>query len=151
VIGPVWERSHSVDVGVDVSRAWAFMTDISNWADPPAEFSLDGPFVAGSIGATRMPDQPLIRWRLERVEPGRSYLIELPLDRATLAFEWSFEALSERSTRVTQRIRLGGEDAAAHGPQVEAAFGANLPAGMHRVARMMEAVLSAEGPENMSS
>jgi hypothetical protein len=150
VIDAVWERSHSVDVGVDVARAWAFMTDISNWADPPAEFSLDGLFVAGSIGTTRMPNQAPVRWRLERVDACRSYLIELPLDRAMLAFEWAFEALSEQSTRVTQRIRLGGEDAAAYEPQVEAAFGANLPAGMHRIARMMEAVLSAEPPENMS-
>jgi hypothetical protein len=34
------ERSVGVDVPVEF--AWQFMTDIANWSDPPAQFTLEG-------------------------------------------------------------------------------------------------------------
>lgn len=62
----------------------------------------------------------------------------MELDRAALSFEWSFEPLSERRTRLTQRIALAGENAAAYAEEVQAGFGPNLPQGMNRIARAME-------------
>jgi len=47
--------------------------------------------------------------------------------------------LSARRTRLTQRIALTGDNAAAHVGQVQAGFAANLPEGMKRIARTMEA------------
>jgi hypothetical protein len=47
---PAWECQRSVDVDVPVSFAWQWMTDVRNWSDPPAEFTLDGPF-AGHAAA----------------------------------------------------------------------------------------------------
>jgi hypothetical protein len=63
----------------------------------------------------------------------------MPLDRATLSFEWRFEAVSDRHTRLSQRIVLAGDNAAAYEPQVRAAFGSNLPDGMSRIAAAMAA------------
>ena len=57
---PLWECERSVEVDVPVAFAWAHMTDIRNWNDPPAEFTLDGPFVDGSRGSTQMPGRPVI-------------------------------------------------------------------------------------------
>ena len=31
----------SVDADVPASFAWQYMTNVSNWSDPPAEFSLE--------------------------------------------------------------------------------------------------------------
>ena len=44
---PAWECQQSVDADVPVSFAWQHMTTVSNWSDPPAEFTLDGPFATG--------------------------------------------------------------------------------------------------------
>src|SRR6266571_2528264 len=60
------------------------------------------------------------------VKPPRSFVIEMPLDGATLAFEWRFEALSGRSTRLIQRVTLTGRNADAYRHQVEAAFASTV-------------------------
>ena len=67
--------SHSVDAAVPRDTAWAFMSNVSNWADPPAEFSLDGPFADGSRGATVMPGQPVREWHLRDVRPPETYTV----------------------------------------------------------------------------
>jgi hypothetical protein len=56
------------------------------------------------------------------------------LDRAVLSFEWLFDAVSNRRTRITQRIVLSGDNAVAYVDQVRSAFGSTLPDGMKRIA-----------------
>jgi hypothetical protein len=80
-----------------------------------------------------------LQWQIRDVRPGRSFVIEMALDRATLSFEWRFDAVSDRRTRLSQRIVLAGDNAAAYAPQVRAAFGSNLPDGMSRIAAAMAA------------
>jgi polyketide cyclase/dehydrase/lipid transport protein len=135
---PAWECQRSVDADVPVSFAWDYMTDISNWSDPPAEFSLDGPFAAGSCGTTRMPGQPANRWVIREVDPGRAYTIEGSfLEGALLLFEWRFDELSDRRTRMTQRIELHGENAATYIDGIRAGFEPHLEPGMRRIAESM--------------
>jgi hypothetical protein len=130
---------HSVEAEVSPSFAWRFRTDITNWNDPPATFALDGPFAVGAQGRTVMPGQEPFHWCIREVRPGKSFLIEMPLDQATLCFQWRFDALSERRTRVTQRIELSGGNAGAYVRQVQAGFGSNLSDGMQRIAAEMAA------------
>ena len=129
-----WQLEHSVETEASPSFAWSHLTDVRNWDDPPAQFALDGPFAAGSQGTTLMPGQEPVRWRISDVQPGRSYTLETRLEGATLSFEWCFEALSDGRTRLTQRIVLSGNNAAVFAPLVEASFGANLQAGMEKIA-----------------
>jgi hypothetical protein len=56
-----------------------------------------------------------------------------------LTFEWRFDGLPGRRTKLTQHIVLSGENAGAYAEQVEAGFGTNLPDGMRRVAAEMAA------------
>jgi hypothetical protein len=135
-----WELAHSVEADVTVPLAWNFWTTVSNWDDPPAAFVLDGPFGEGVTGQTLLPGQAPLRWRVRDVLPGRSATIEMPLDRATLSFTWSFEAVGDRRTKLTQRIVLAGENAASYRSQVEEGFAPNLPVGMQRIAAAMENV-----------
>jgi hypothetical protein len=128
---------HSVDAAVSPAFAWSFWTDVANWDDPPAQFALDGPFADGSQGTTRLPGREPLRWRIRDVQSGRSAAIDMPLDRATLSFEWRFDALPDGTTRLTQRIVLAGGAAAAYATEVNAAFGASLPDGMIRLAALM--------------
>jgi hypothetical protein len=130
----VYQVEHSVEVPVSPAFAWDWRTDVKNWDDPPAQFQLDGPFAAGSWGTTQLPGQEPLRWQIRDVRPGRSFVIEMRLDGATLSFEWRFEAVSDRNTSLSQRIVLAGDNAAAYAPQVRAAFGSNLPDGMGRIA-----------------
>ena len=137
---PAWECQRSIDVEVPVSFAWAYMTDIRNWNDPPAEFALEGPFVEGTRGTTQMPGQPLAFWTIRGVDPGRGYTIEGGsfFERAVLLVHWRFDPLSERTARLTQRMELRGENAATYVDEINSAFEPNLEPGMRRIAQTME-------------
>lgn len=129
-----YQVEHSVETDASPSFAWSFCTDVSNWDDPPARFALEGPFAAGSQGSTLMPGQDARRRRIRDVRPGQSYILETELNGATLSFEWRFDPMSEGRTRLTQRIVLEGNGAAAHAEGVRAGFGSNLARGMERIA-----------------
>lgn len=133
---PAWECEHSVDVDVPAKFAWRYMTDVGNWSDPPAEFTLDGPFTSGAQGTTRMPGQPPAAWTVRDVEDGRAYTIEGGsfLENASLLFHWRFDAISNDRTRLTQHLELWGGNAAAYIDGVRDGFGPNLEPGMRRIA-----------------
>ena len=136
---PVWECQHSVDADVPLSFAWHYMTDVSNWSDPPAEFALDGPFEAGSRGTTRIPGRPTNSWVIRHVDPGTGYTLEGGsfLEGTLLLFHWLFGAVSDSRTRLTQRIELRGERAAEHVHEIRNGFEPNLEPGMRRIAETM--------------
>lgn len=132
----VWQIEHAIEAEVSARFAWNFWANVSNWHDPPAEFVLDGPFAAGSIGTTRIPGQDPIQWHIRDVVAGKSATIGIELDRATISFMWRFEPVSDRRTKLIQRITLGGENSARFVRQIESAFG-TLPEGMKKMAAAM--------------
>jgi hypothetical protein len=75
-----WQLEHSVEADVSLSFAWSWRTDVKNWDDPPAQFQLDGSFASGSWGTTLSPGQEPLRWQIREVRPGRSFIIEMPLE-----------------------------------------------------------------------
>src|SRR5262249_3731450 len=133
---PAWTIEHSVDSDASPAFAWSYWTDVANWSDPPATFTLEGPFAPGSRGMTDAPGQPTRHWRIGDVDPGRSATILIPLDGATLAFEWRFEERPGGGTRLTQRISLSGENAAAY-LEARSIFEANQVGGMKKMADAM--------------
>jgi hypothetical protein len=133
-----WEITHSIDTTASLPFAWAYMTNVANWDDPPATFELEGPFTAGSRGITRTPGQEPRHWQLIAVTPLESYVMETRLDRASMSFEWKFEALAGGGARLTQHIVLEGVNAAAYVEPVRAAFGSSLAPGMNRIATAIE-------------
>jgi hypothetical protein len=146
-MAPAWECQRSVDADVPVLFAWTYMTNISNWNDPPAEFSLDGPFAAGARGTTRMPGQPARGWVIRDVDPGRAYTTEITaFEGVLLLFHWRFAERSGGMTRMTQRIELYGENAAAYVDQIRAGFEPNLEPGMQRIAESMARAASHAAP-----
>ena len=60
-----------------------------------------------------------------------------------MAFEWKFAGLAEGRTRLTQRVILRGEKAAAYLEHAKI-FAANLPGGMKKMAA---AIASAAGKQ----
>jgi len=133
-----WELAHSVDAEASPAFVWSFWTDVTNWDDPPAQFALDGPFAAGVRGTTVMPGRDDRHWAIVDVRRGESFTMEMPLDRAVLSFTWRFDAVTDRRTKLTQRIVLSGENAAAYTEQVRAGFGSTLADGMKRIAGLIE-------------
>ena len=128
-----YELEYSVEAEVSLSFAWNWRTDIQNWDDLPAQFLLDGPFASGSWGTTLVPGQEPLRWQIRDVQPR----VEMPLDGAMMTFQWSFDAVSNHRTRITQRIVLSGDNAMAYVKQVQAGFESNLSNGMKRIADAM--------------
>ena len=129
----------SIEVDVSPAFAWNFRTDVANWNDPPATFMLNGPFEDGSQGETLVPGQSPRVWWIRDVDTGRSFAIEMALDRAMLRFEWLFGAGTRGTTMLAQRIILWGDNAAAYRDQVETGFGSTLADGMNRIAEEMVA------------
>ena len=138
-----WEIAHSVETYATQAFAWKFMSNVANWNDPPAHFRIDGSFVTGVRGTTEMPDRPPQPWQLADVTPMESYTIEFSLDRATLSFKWTFHPLSGR-TRLTQHIRLKGENAAEYLAMIQETFNSNLAPGMERVAAAIDRAYAAD-------
>jgi hypothetical protein len=102
---------------------------------------------------TILPGRAPIRWQIRDVQPGRSFTIEMPLDRATLFFEWRFDAVSDRRTKLSQHLVLSGDNAAAHAAQVQALFGPTLLDGMNRIATdmaMAEAATKTDEPSGLT-
>ena len=132
-----WEMTHVVETNASPAFAWNYWTNVANWDDPPAKFELDGPFASGSRGTTRLPGQEPLHWFIREVTPPNSATIEMGLDGAALSFEWRFVGLADGSTCLTQRIVLKGEKADMYLSRVKAAFTANLPDGMKKLATAM--------------
>jgi hypothetical protein len=132
-----WEMTYSVESGASPAFAWNYWTNIANWIDPPAEFEIDGPFAAGSPGTTRLPGQDSLHWIIQDVVAPTAATITVALVGATLSFQWRFEGLPYGRTRITQRIALQGENAAAYISQVESTFPSTLPDGMKKIATAM--------------
>jgi hypothetical protein len=132
-----WEMTYSVETDASPAFAWNYWTNIANWADPPAEFELDGPFASGSRGTTRLPGQEPLHWLIREVLPPEAATITIELQGAALSFQWRFDGLSDRRTRITQRVALQGENAGAYVSQVESTFPSTLPDGMDKIAAAM--------------
>ena len=133
-----WQIEHSVETAANRDFAWKFMSDVANWDDPPARFSLFGPFASRTRGQTQMLGQPPQSWQLNGVIPFEAYTIEFELEGAAIFFDWRFTALSGGGTRLTQRIQLAGKNAAPYLPVVQQAFAAGLALGMSRIAAAMD-------------
>jgi hypothetical protein len=135
---PTWEITHTVETSASPGFAWNYWTDVTNWADPPAEFSLEGPFAPGSRGTTRLPGHEPLLWIVRDVAAPVSATIEMPLaEGAFLLFEWRFDATVNARTRLTRRIILAGEKADDFLGQAKAAFSTAPADGMKKLAAAM--------------
>jgi hypothetical protein len=132
-----WLLEHSEVTAASPAFIWKYMTDVTNWNDPPARFSLEGPFEAGSRGMTLLPDGEPYRWTIEQVQPGRSYTIGSELDQSRVLFQWRFDPRPEGGTRISQRIGVAGPAAARHAEAVRSGFEPTLAGGMKRIALMV--------------
>jgi 16S rRNA (guanine(966)-N(2))-methyltransferase RsmD len=135
---PAWQMEHSVEAGVPRDLAWSYMSKVSNWSDPPAEFTLDGPFTDGARGTTLMPGQPPLSWSLRDVRSPDTYTVVGDLGGATFSAIWSFTPIGAYRTRLTQRLVLEGENAAVFRDAIAEAFGPNLAPGMEKIAATIE-------------
>ena len=88
----MWSFEHSVECAASVDAAWAFWTDVRNWAiDADVErIEIDGAFATGTRARTFSKSSGKIEWQLAEVDPGRA-VIETPLDGAMARSVWTFE------------------------------------------------------------
>ena len=132
-----WECECSVEADVSPHGAWEFWTNVANWVDPPATFELDGPFLPGSRGTTHMPGQAPMSWVITDVQPEVGVHDRIDLDGASFLAHRRFDALPDGRTRLTQRLELRGDNAAAYIEGCRAGFEPNLEPGMKRIAEAM--------------
>jgi len=94
--------------------AWAFWTDVRNWAlDADVEMvTLNGPFERGTAGVTMSKSSGRIEWKLAEVQHGRA-VVDFPAPGAIGRFVWTFQD-QDGMVRITQRASLCGEQAAMY-------------------------------------
>ena len=134
----IWELKHSVIANADQASVWSWHSNVENWVrfegNAIESITLDGPFQAGTHMTTKMPGQDPRYSTLIKVEPPTHTVIEMQLSDAVLRFDWTFEALSDHQTRLTQRVILDGPKADAYVPFMEQHFAPNIAPGMERIA-----------------
>lgn len=133
----MWEFEHSVETRASRPFVWQFWTNVANWAlDSSIEWvHLDGPFAAGTRGATKSPGLDPMHWLLKEVRPETDVIIEMDLPGAVLSFHWRFEDVTEGGTRITQRLTLAGSNADSYVEQIAPEFEQGIPHGMRKLAR----------------
>lgn len=132
----VWKFEYSVESEVPQEFAWGYWSDVRNWEDPPAKLEWDGPFRVGARLTTILPGQRL-ESVVRQIEEGRGARIEMEVMGATVTFEWRFEEVAERRTKITQTIGLSGPGAEKLVDQAKV-LEQSAPEGMKRLARTME-------------
>jgi hypothetical protein len=135
------EETYTFEYGMEcpVARefAWRFWSTVNNWAlDSDVEsVELNGPFASGSHGVTMSRSSGRIEWKLSNVQPGKSAIVEISVPGANVQFEMCFED-SGSSTRITQQVRIEGENAQSLGET----FQQGIPEGMKKMCiKMIEA------------
>ena len=75
-----WATEYSVECPVPREFAWQFWTDVNNWRlDSDIEsIELNGPFAAGSVGATVTRSTSRVEWRAVSVRSKTGALLEIP-------------------------------------------------------------------------
>ena len=135
---PAWTFEHSITGGVSAEFAWNFWTNVANWAlDADVEtVEIDGPFAAGARGVTNSKSSGRIEWRIAEAGIGRA-VIEFPLAGAVARFVWSFED-GGKTTTITQRCTIQGEQAHSFASAFGATLEAGIPTGMSKLCAAME-------------
>lgn len=142
----MWTCEHSVDCAVEPNFAWAFWSNVRNWAavDPAIEFvTIDGPFAAGTTGSTKQPGLDPIQWKIVEAQEGESAVIEISAPGAVAKFHWQFAPL-ENGTRITQRVTMEGEQVDDYTKTIGVQLEKELPAGMQRIADAIETASKAK-------
>jgi Polyketide cyclase / dehydrase and lipid transport len=136
-----WELKHSVIADVDCQAVWAWYSNVDNWIRLEGagveSITLDGPFQAGTHITTKMPGQEPTYSTLVEVEPPKRVVTEIKLNDAVLRFTWTFDALSDKQTRLTQHMLLEGPKSGSYVPLMEQYFVPNIGPGMEKMAEDM--------------
>ena len=138
-----WKVKYSVVATASLDKVWEFHSNIEkHWrrieGDAVESITLNGPYQAGTIGTTKMPGQEPIEWHLVDVEQPVHSVTEVRLDDAIVRTTWTFEAIAENRTRLTQQMVLEGPGSAAYISMMEDNFGKNIGPGMEKIAREIE-------------
>lgn len=145
-----WKFEHSVEARARRQAAWAFWSDVANWAeiDPALEWArLEGAFRAGARGQTKPVGAPANAWQLIEVSAGRRAVLELCVPGVEVRFTWQFEDGPHGGAVLTQVVEVSEETARQYAAEVQG-LAAGIPPGMSALGAAIEH--AAGGPPNKS-
>jgi uncharacterized membrane protein len=102
----------SVDIAAPADIVWSVMSDVERWHEWTASVrsirQLDkGPLRIGSRAVVRQPKLPPALWKVETLEPGRSFVWKSGLPGMWVYGEHSIEPISNGS-RARLAVRFAG-------------------------------------------
>jgi hypothetical protein len=101
---------HTVETKASASAVWSIWQDVQNWNtwDPGIEYAtLNGPFVAGTMGTLKPKEGPLVQTRLTHVESMKMFIDEAKLPFAKIIVTHTI-AESKGKRFVTHQIEMKG-------------------------------------------
>lgn len=139
---PAWSFEQSIECRAPRSFAWSFWSDVSNWerleGDAVEYIRIEGPFEAGSTGATKMPGQDPHYWTISHLEDGISGTVDMPLEGALFKTKITFESTDEDRTSIKQQMSLSGPKANDMAPGMTI-FEESAPLGLAKLSNAIEA------------
>jgi Polyketide cyclase / dehydrase and lipid transport len=119
--------THAVEADASAEAIWSLYEDVTTWPRWDAEAELitrDGPFAAGTTGTMKFVGQPLLHYRLTKVEPQREFVDETPIGELVVRVSHLLEPLPSGRLRITYSAEIDGpeEQAQEIGPMITADF-----------------------------
>ncbi|GAA5124701.1 hypothetical protein GCM10023339_46620 [Alloalcanivorax gelatiniphagus] len=145
---PVWQFRHTVVTRAEPAFAWAFWTDVANWAaidkDVDTVRLRSGPFAAGAHGITVTAGGSVTDWEVTEVHEPASARIRFPAPGASLEASWHFAAGGTGGCSITQEMVLHGPRAEHYRAAVAAGMEAGVPSGMEALATAIDAAFASD-------
>jgi hypothetical protein len=129
-----YKFEYGIECPVARGFAWRFWSTVSNWAfhSDVESVELNGAFASGSRGVTMSRSSGRTEWKLSGVQLEKSAIVEISVSGANAQFEMLFED-SGMGTRITQRVRVEGENARSLGQGLQQ----GIPEGMKKLCTKM--------------
>ena len=128
---------HEEITSASAASLWSQYVDVASWSQWDRAIqvaTLDGPFAAGTRGVLKPKNGPATPFRLEVVEPLRSFTDVSQLPLAKLTFMHSLDTVAG-GTRFKHRITLDGPLAFLYARIMGPAMRSGLPEAMRLLAK----------------
>ena len=117
--------SISIDINAAADRVWQVMSDVDRWHEWTASITSikrlgDNPLAVGTRALVRQPRFPPAMWKVDFVEPGRSFTWVSVAPGLRVVGRHSVEATTSGRESVCRLARLKGSDGSAALPATPA-------------------------------
>lgn len=121
----VWEKSYHHDVSATAQQIWRAWVDTAHWSlwnHGVKSIQIEGDFAAGSWFSMTLPDNHIIRSRLDDVCAEKYFTDVTRIDKTLVKVTHRIDLLHQQLCRITYTIHVVGSEAEAIGKSISEDF-----------------------------